>query len=74
MAKRPHKSYRIVPQKDLTYGVQISVGRSMPSTVTPFATEAQAHVWIAEQQDTDLRTAVSRLGEAAKCELKKRGK
>jgi hypothetical protein len=51
--KKPRKSYRVVPQKDLTYGVEISDGKSVPSTVTKFATEAEAQAWITEQQKAE---------------------
>jgi len=59
MAKASRKSYQIVPQKNLTYGVAISDGISVPSMVTSFATEGEARAWIAEQHDADLRAVAS---------------
>jgi hypothetical protein len=74
MAMRPRKSYRVVPQKDSTYGVEVSDGASLPTTVKSFATEAETNAWITEQTQTELRAAVGRLVKAARNELKRRGK
>jgi hypothetical protein len=51
MAKEhPHAeaTYRIVPQKDMTFGVEVSVPGSSPAMVTSFATEQIAETWIAD--------------------------
>jgi len=51
MAKEhPHAgaAYRVVPQKDATYGVEVIVPGSFPAMVTSFATEQAAEVWIAD--------------------------
>jgi hypothetical protein len=50
MAKEhPHAgaAYRVVPQKDSTYGVEVIVPGSRPTMVTSFATEQVAEAWIA---------------------------
>jgi hypothetical protein len=51
-AKRPHEgaSYRIIPQPDLTYGVEITIPDAYPTMVTGFATEQRAEAWIAEHK------------------------
>jgi hypothetical protein len=49
MAKEhPHTgaAYRVVPQKDATYGVEVIVPGSSPAMVTAFATEQAAEVLI----------------------------
>lgn len=48
--EHPHAdaTYRVVPQKDLTYGVEVKVPGSFPAMVTSFATEQTAEAWIVE--------------------------
>ena|GEM_PF-3904236 len=70
---KPRKTYRIVPQKDLTYGVEISDGKSMPTIITRFGTTAEAEAWILEQKRLDLEAGARKLGETAKKILKDRG-
>jgi hypothetical protein len=51
MAKEhPHAaaSYRVVPQKDFTFGVEVIVPGSFPALVTSFATEQIAEAWITD--------------------------
>ena len=51
MAKEhPHAgaTFRVVPQKDLTFGVEVQVPGSFPTMVTSFATEEAAEGWIAD--------------------------
>jgi hypothetical protein len=51
MAKEhPHAgaAYRVVPQKDSTYGVEVIVAGSFPAMVTSFATEEIAEAWITD--------------------------
>ena len=51
MAKEhPHAaaSYRVVPQEDLTFGVEVIVPGSFPALVTSFATEQKAEAWITD--------------------------
>jgi hypothetical protein len=51
MAKEhPHAeaTYRVVPQKDLTFGIEVKVPGSFPAMVTSFATEQTAEAWIAD--------------------------
>jgi hypothetical protein len=71
--KRALKTYRVVPQKDLTYGVEVSDGKSMPTVITSFKTTAEAEAWILEQKRSDLEAEARRLGETAKKILKDRG-
>jgi hypothetical protein len=47
------KAYRIVPQKDLTYGVEITSSETYPGTVPGFRTEREAAAWITEQKAKD---------------------
>ena len=44
----PHAdaTYRIVPQEDLTYGVEVSIPGTSPTLVTGLATERVAADWI----------------------------
>jgi hypothetical protein len=48
--EHPHAgaAYRVVPQKDSTYGVEVIVPGSFPAMVTSFPTEQAAEVWIAD--------------------------
>lgn len=51
MAKEhPHAeaTYRVIPLKDLTFGVEVNVPGSFPAMVTSFATEETAEAWIAD--------------------------
>ncbi len=51
MAKEhPHAeaTYRVILQKDLTFGVEVTVPGSFPAMVTSFATEETAEAWIAD--------------------------
>jgi hypothetical protein len=53
MAKEhPHAeaTYRVVPQKDLTFGVEVNVPGSFPAMVTSFVTEQKAEAWIADHK------------------------
>jgi hypothetical protein len=53
MAKEhPHTGavYRVVPQKDLTYGVEVILPGSYPTLVTSFATEQTAEAWITDHK------------------------
>jgi hypothetical protein len=53
MAKEhPHSGavYRVVPQEDLTYAVEVIVPGSYPAMVTSFATEQTAEAWIADHK------------------------
>jgi hypothetical protein len=49
------KTYRVVPQKDLTYGVEITSSQTYPGTVPGFPTKEEAEAWIAEQEAKDKR-------------------
>jgi hypothetical protein len=49
MAKEhPHTgaSYRVLPQENSTYGVEVLVPGAFPALVTSFATEEIAEAWI----------------------------
>lgn len=54
MAERQHPhadaTYRIVPQDDTTFGVEVTVPETHPTTVTSFATETDAETWIADHK------------------------
>ncbi len=46
--EHPHAgaAYRVVPQKDMTFGVEVVVPGAYPAMVTSFATEQKAEAWI----------------------------
>jgi hypothetical protein len=51
MAKEhPHAgaTFRVVPQKDLSFGVEVKVPGSFPAMVTSLATEQAAEAWITD--------------------------
>jgi hypothetical protein len=53
MAKEhPHAdaTYRIVPQKDMTFAVEVAIPGSYPAMVTSFATEEKAELWISKHK------------------------
>ncbi|MGO8920563.1 MAG: hypothetical protein ACLQJR_32110 [Stellaceae bacterium] len=53
MEKRhPHADavYRVVPRVGNTFGVEISIPDTHPTTVTSFASEADAETWIANHK------------------------
>lgn len=57
MAKRPRlpmTRYRVVPQKDGSYGVEITRPGEEPVIMNRFWTEAEADAWITTEQ---IRTA-----------------
>jgi len=57
MAKRPRlpmTRYRVVPQKDGSYGVEITRPGQEPAIMNRFWTEAEADAWITTEQ---IRTA-----------------
>ncbi len=41
--------YRIIPQEDRTYSVEVSEARGVPYTVPGFKSEAEAQIWAAER-------------------------
>ncbi len=54
MAERQHAhadaTYRVVPQNDTTFGVEVTVLETHPAMVTSFATETDAETWIADHK------------------------
>ena len=53
MAKEhPHAeaTYRVVPQKDMTYGVEVAIPGNYPTMVTSFTTVQKAEAWIAQHK------------------------
>ena len=48
----PHAdaTYRVVAQKDLSYGVEVTIPNTHPTMVTSFATERDAQAWIAKHR------------------------
>jgi len=66
MAKEhPHAeaTYRVVPQKDLIFGVEVKVPGSFPAMVTSFATEQTAKTWIADYKRRVAKNTPCRLCE-----------
>ena len=43
-------AYRVLPQKDKTYGVEVTVFGAYPAMVTSFATKQKAEAWIEEHK------------------------
>lgn len=48
----PHAAatYRVIPLQDGSYGVEVNIPDSHPTTVSSFPTEADAAAWIVEHQ------------------------
>jgi hypothetical protein len=48
----PHAeaSYRVIPFADGSFGIEITIPDSYPTTVSKFKTEADAEAWIVEHQ------------------------
>jgi len=48
----PHAeaSYRVIPLDNGSFGVEVSIPDSNPTTVSMFKTEADAEAWIAEHR------------------------
>jgi hypothetical protein len=48
----PHAevSYRVIPFDDGSFGIEITIPDSYPTTVSKFKTEADAEAWIVEHQ------------------------
>ena len=46
--------YRIIPQKDLTYGVEVDTGTGMPTTITGLSTEMEARDWIVAHENAQM--------------------
>jgi hypothetical protein len=48
----PHAeaSYKVIAFEDGTFGVEVSIPDSNPTTVTPFASEEAAETWIANHR------------------------
>ena len=57
----PHAeaTYRVIPLKDGTFGVEVSIPDTYPTTVSNFATAAQAEAWIAQHKTRVQADAVS---------------
>lgn len=49
----PHAeaTYRVIPLDGGAFGVEVSIPDSSPTTVTRFASEAEAEAWIARHRD-----------------------
>jgi hypothetical protein len=60
--------YRIIPQKDLTYGVGVDVGTDtdtdagMSTTITGLSTEIEARDWIVAHENSQMLGMMQRLG------------
>jgi hypothetical protein len=48
----PHAEarYRVIPFDDGSFGVEVSIPENYPTTISKFASEADAEGWIAEHQ------------------------
>ncbi|MGE5271088.1 MAG: hypothetical protein ACM3JG_15615 [Thiohalocapsa sp.] len=53
MKTHPHAeaSYRIVPLPDGTFGVEVSIPETYPTTVSSFDSEEAAEAWIAKNKE-----------------------
>lgn len=48
---KPKTTYRVVPQKDGKYAVEVTTPDSaLPTTIPDFHTEAAAKAWVAEER------------------------
>jgi hypothetical protein len=51
LVRNAEATYRIVPlPKEGTFGVEVVIPETLPTTVTEFATEAEAEAWIARHK------------------------
>ena len=48
----PHAeaTYRVIPLDDGSFGVEVSIPETFPTTVSKFATAADAETWIAQHK------------------------
>ena len=48
----PHAeaTYRVIPLEDGSFGVEVSIPETFPTTVSKFVTEADAETWIAQHK------------------------
>jgi hypothetical protein len=48
----PHAeaTYRVIPLKGGSFGVEVSIPENYPTTVSAFGTQADAEAWIAEHR------------------------
>jgi len=58
--------YRIIPQKDLTYGVEVDTGTGMPTTTTGLSTEMEARDWIVAHENAQMLEKMQNLGVITK--------
>jgi hypothetical protein len=51
--KHPHAdaTYRVLQQDDLTFGVEVKIPDTNPTTVTSFASKADAERWIERHKE-----------------------
>jgi hypothetical protein len=51
--KHPHSdaTYRVLEQGDMTFGVEVKIPDTHPTTVTSFASKADAERWIASHKE-----------------------
>jgi hypothetical protein len=59
--RHPHSdaTYRVVPRHDRTFGVEVTIPDSHPTTVTSFATTADAEAWISAHKQRVAESASS---------------
>lgn len=53
-------AYRVVPLPDGAFGVEVKIPDSHPTTVSSFATEADAEAWIARNKQRVIEQSVPR--------------
>ncbi len=58
-----YKAYRVVPQTNSTFGVQVADGGGI---ITYFISEAEALAWMRKQREAEVRALAQRLSDAAK--------
>ena len=58
----PHinATYKVVPLKDKTFGVEVSVPGASPTTVSSFATKADAERWIENHKNEVAKGSIQR--------------
>jgi hypothetical protein len=56
--KHPHAdaTYRVIHQPDGTFGIEVTIPETQPTTVTSFATTADAEAWIAAHKQRVTRS------------------
>lgn len=59
-------TYEVVRQDNSAFGVRVSGGDSVPTVISGFHSEVEAHKWILEKRRGNLRRLLDKLEEMGK--------